>query len=145
MIDLNNQSHLNINITLLENIAQSLSQQEIEVIIMNEENIKHINYEYRNKNISTDVLSFPIETPFIQSTQSLPLGSILICDAFVIKNAKLWGHSEEEEVTLLFIHGLLHLLGFDHEQDKGEMRTKEKEIIQLFDLAESLIIRTEEA
>lgn len=145
MIDLSNPNHFNINIKLLENIAQSLSEQDIEVIIMNEEDIKNINAEYRNKNSSTDVLSFPIETPFIPSTQSLPLGSILICDAFVIKNAKYWGHSEEEELTLLFIHGLLHLLGFDHEKDKGEMRQKEQEIIQLFGLAKSLIIRTEEA
>ena len=55
-----------------------------------------------------------------------------------------FGHDSEDELSLLFIHGLLHLLGFDHEVDNGEMRAKEKEIIQAFSLPSSLIIRTEE-
>ncbi|MGJ9366302.1 rRNA maturation RNase YbeY, partial [Campylobacter jejuni] len=52
------------------------------------------------------------------------------------------GHSYEEEISLLFIHAMLHLLGFDHENDNGEMREKEKELIEHFNLPKSLIVRT---
>jgi probable rRNA maturation factor len=50
-----------------------------------------------------------------------------------------------EELSLLFIHGLLHLLGYDHETDDGEMRQKETELIRELGLPESLIVRTEGA
>jgi probable rRNA maturation factor len=62
----------------------------------------------------------------------------------VSKKAKELGHSEQDELSLLFIHGMLHLLGFDHEVDEGEMREKEKALINTFDLPKSLIIRTGE-
>jgi len=57
--------------------------------------------------------------------------------------ANSFKHSVHEEISLLFIHGLLHLLGFDHENDSGEMRDKEKEIIKHFSLSKSLIVRVE--
>ena len=53
------------------------------------------------------------------------------------------GHSYEEELSLLFIHGILHLLGYDHEIDNGEMRKREEELIRQFNLPKSLIIRME--
>ena len=143
MIALENQTDLNINLNSLEMIAKSLSHRPIELIIMDEESIQSINHRYRGKNQSTDVLSFPLQA--LDNTQThIPLGSILICDAFIKKYATYFKHSQEDELCLLFIHGLLHLLGFDHEDDQGEMREKEKEIIQKFGLSKSLIIRTEE-
>ena len=72
-----------------------------------------------------------------------PLGSIVISSSHVEEKAKEFSHTTDDEFTLLFIHGLLHLLGFDHEVDSGEMRTKEKKLIEQFDLPKSLIIRTE--
>jgi len=53
------------------------------------------------------------------------------------------GHSYNDEVTLLFIHGLLHLLGFDHEVDNGQMREEERKLIEYFSLPKSLILRSE--
>ncbi len=145
IIDLDNQTTLNVNIETLEKIAQSLSTQSIEVIITDNESIASLNAEHRNKEMPTDVLSFPMETAFSGvHLEAMPLGSIVISEAFVKEKASLLGHSEEAELTLLFIHGLLHLLGFDHEVDNGEMRAKEKEIIEAFALPSSLIIRTEE-
>ena len=73
----------------------------------------------------------------------MPLGSIVISVDFVTQKAAEFQHSEEEEFTLLFIHGLLHLLGYDHETDNGEMREKEEQIITELNLPKSLIIRTE--
>jgi len=72
-----------------------------------------------------------------------PLGSIVISKDFVLSKANELQHSSQDEMTLLFIHGLLHLLGFDHEVDSGEMRLKEASLIKEFQLPTSLIVRTE--
>lgn len=125
----------------IEKIASSLSSKEVELIITDDNTMQSINYEYRGQDYSTDVLSFPLESPFIGQNM---LGSIIISASFVTKKATLLGHSIQDEFSLLFIHGMLHLLGFDHETDSGEMRQKEKETIEAFDLPKSLIVRTEE-
>jgi probable rRNA maturation factor len=72
---------------------------------------------------------------------NVPLGSIVISTDFVEKYSKEYNHSYEEEFTLLFIHGLLHLLGYDHETDNGEHREKEEQLIKEFNLPKSLIVR----
>ncbi len=141
MIDLDNQSNLTIDMIAIEKIASSLSSKEVELIITDDNTMQSINYEYRGQDYSTDVLSFPLESPFIGQNM---LGSIIISASFVTKKATLLGHSIQDEFSLLFIHGMLHLLGFDHETDSGEMRQKEKETIEAFDLPKSLIVRTEE-
>jgi probable rRNA maturation factor len=144
IIDLDNQTSLNIDLDALEEIAQSLTNREIELIITANENIQELNREYRDKDKPTDVLSFPLETPFTeQSVFDVPLGSIVISADYVREKAKAFSHAEEDELKLLFIHGLLHLMGYDHERDEGEMRQKEQEIIEEFELPESLIIRND--
>jgi probable rRNA maturation factor len=143
MIDLDNQTSLAIDSQKLEHIATSLSPKPIELIIMNAQNIQSINEQHRGKAQSTDVLSFPIDSPF-EDKAFMPLGTIIICDDFVKKGAENFGHSLQDELSLLFIHGLLHLLGFDHEIDNGQMREKEHEVIKAFDLPKSLIIRIQE-
>lgn len=71
------------------------------------------------------------------------LGSVVInLDLVELKAAQL-GHGRDDETALLFTHGLLHVLGFDHESDDGQMRAKECEIIEKFCLPKSLIVRTE--
>lgn len=71
------------------------------------------------------------------------LGSVVInLDLVELKAAQL-GHGMDDETALLFTHGLLHVLGFDHESDDGQMRAKECEIIEKFRLPKSLIVRTE--
>ncbi|MEA1879320.1 MAG: rRNA maturation RNase YbeY [Campylobacterota bacterium] len=146
MIDLDNQSKLYINIEQLEKIASSLSQHHVELIVTNDKTIQALNVAHRGKDTATDVLSFPIN---ITSTSDalligMPLGSIVISGNYVESKALEYGHKNDDELALLFIHGMLHLLGFDHEVDSGEMRTKEKELIEKFDLPKSLIIRNEE-
>ncbi len=143
MIDLDNQTELDCELTVLEKIASSLTTREIELIIVNDENMQNLNFEYRGKDTSTDVLSFPLETPFTeQSVFQIPLGSIVISDLFVREKANEFSHSIQDELSLLFIHGILHLLGYDHEKDQGKMREIEQEIIEKFDLPKSLIVRT---
>jgi len=140
IIDLDNQTTLHIDLDVLEKIAQSLTDREIELIVTENDTIAALNQEYRSKDTPTDVLSFPMEN----AVANMPLGSIVISADFVQEKANELGHSEKDEFSLLFIHGLLHLLGYDHEKDHGEMRKKEKELIKKFDLPSSLIVRTEE-
>jgi probable rRNA maturation factor len=145
MIDLDNQTALAVDLEALEKIAESLSDKEIELIITSDETIQELNAQHRGKNNTTDVLSFPMEAPFTeQSIFGMPLGSIIIAESFVKDKAAEFGHTVQDELSLLFIHGMLHLLGFDHENDHGEMRAREKELIEQFNLPKSLIVRTEE-
>jgi len=145
MIDLDNQTTLTVDLDALEKIAQTLSSKEVELIITDDQTIQALNAEHRGKDTTTDVLSFPLEAPFTeQSIFGMPLGSIIIAESFIKEKAVLFKHSTQDELSLLFIHGMLHLLGFDHESDDGEMRLKEKELIEAFDLPNSLIVRTEE-
>lgn len=144
MIDLDNQTTLEVNIDLLEEIAQALSTKEVELIITDDESIQALNAAYRDKNSTTDVLSFPLDAPFTEaSVFGMPLGSIVIAASFVKEKASFFGHSVQDELSLLFIHGMLHLLGFDHEVDSGEMREREAALIKQFDLPKSLIVRME--
>ncbi len=143
IIDLENQTDLPVDIDALEEIAQSLTTREIELILTDNASIRELNQEHREKDKPTDVLSFPMDAPFTeQSIFGMPLGSIVISADFVKEKAKELGHTVQDELSLLFIHGMLHLLGFDHESDHGEMREREKEIIEQFHLPSSLIVRT---
>ncbi|MDD3591508.1 MAG: rRNA maturation RNase YbeY [Sulfurovum sp.] len=138
MIELDNQTELDVDIEALEKIASLLTDAPIELIITDNETIRELNARYREKDKPTDVLSFPLE----QAIPGMPLGSIVISETYVREKAVEFGHTPDDELTLLFIHGLLHLLGYDHEVDNGEMRAKEQEFIEQFHLPKSLIVRT---
>jgi len=144
MIDLDNQTALYFDIEALETIASKLTTQEVELLIVDNTTMQALNSQHRGKASSTDVLSFPMNHAFTEVIPNMPLGSIVIAAEYVETKAVEFGHSIQDEISLLFIHGLLHLLGFDHEVDNGVMRAKEKELIIAFDLPKSLIIRTGE-
>ncbi len=138
MIELDNRTSLTIDEPFLNAIADKFTDKEIELIITSNEEIRQINKEHRNIDKDTDVLSFPyVAMPMA------PLGSIVISSWHVESKAKEFGHTSNDELALLFIHGLLHLLGYDHEVDGGEMREKEALLIEEFSLPKSLIIRTQ--
>ncbi len=138
---LENETDFDINENLLEKlnlIAKDFTNKDIEVLLTDNKKIRQINKEYRNIDKETDVISFPFE-----DIPHSPLGSVVISVQKAKEEANRLNHSVEDEITLLFIHALLHLLGFDHEKDSGEMREKEKEIIDRYNLPKSLIIRSE--
>jgi len=144
IIELENHTALCVDTEALEKIAQSLTNREIELVVTDNAHIRALNREYRKKDQPTDVLSFPLETPFTEQTVfDIPLGSIVISEEYVRAEAQRLSHSEQDELKLLFIHGLLHLMGYDHETDEGEMRRKEEAIIHMFNLPSSLIVRNE--
>ncbi len=138
MIDFDNRTDYEFDIEELKEIYEYLTNKDIELILTTDEEIKELNKAYRNKDKATDVLSFPLE-----DMPGMPLGSIVISINTAKKGAQEFGHSVNDEIKLLFIHGLLHLLGYDHETDNGEMREKEKELIEKFNLPKSLIIRND--
>lgn len=114
---------------------------EISVTFVDRHEIHRLNREYRNVDRQTDVLSFPLfeqiqdlKNVKDQEIDSLPymLGDIVICMDVAKEQAKDFGHSLQRELMYLSCHSLLHLLGYDHMKDdeKLEMRTKEKEIMK---------------
>jgi probable rRNA maturation factor len=138
MIDFCNETDYELDISSLDDILQPLSDKNIELILTDNDTIKEINKEHRDKDVPTDVLSFPME-----DMPMMPLGSIIISIDIAKEKALEYSHSIDDEIKLLFIHGLLHLLGYDHEIDDGEMRAKEEEIINHYSLPTSLIVRVE--
>jgi len=141
-LNIENLTNFHSAIPRLKTIASDLSHRDIDLIICDDEFIKNINLEHRRKTDSTDVLSFPIRG--IKGDPShIPLGSIVISIDKVNHAAKIYGHTPDEEIQLLFIHGLLHLLGYDHARDQGEMREKERKLITSYNLPPSLIVRAE--
>ena len=121
---------------LLEQIADFLGAGDVELVFVNDDEMRKINHEHRGIDKATDVLSFPYE----QVSGGL-MGSVVISTDTASRVAGELGHSIECEIALLFLHGVLHILGYDHEIDDGQMRGKEKEVIEHFSLPDSLIIR----
>lgn len=137
MLLIQNETSYQIDTNKIKKIAKKLSKNDIELIFVTNEQIKQINYEQRNINKPTDVLSFPYE-----KFPNTPLGSIVISVELALSMCEELGHSLEDEICLLFIHGFLHVSGYDHENDDGLMRKLELELVKNFNLPESLIQRT---
>jgi probable rRNA maturation factor len=93
-------------------------------------------------NKTTDVLSFPSSS--LEGARARPVaGEIAICAEIARENAESLGHPVANEVKILALHGILHLAGFDHERDKGEMARKEARLRRELKLEAGLIERTE--
>jgi probable rRNA maturation factor len=109
---------------------------EISVTFVNNEQIRELNSQYRNKDASTDVLSFPMgengEYDENHDTGAKILGDIVVSMEKAVEQADRYGHSLEREVGYLCAHSMLHLLGYDHEQgglDRVRMREKEEQVM----------------
>ncbi len=105
--------------------------------------VQALNRRFRSKNKATDVLSFPAGEAAILNKKTMPLaGDIVISAEIAERNAVKLGHSAAEEVKILTLHGILHLAGFDHERDNGEMALRESELRLKLGLPMALIERT---
>ena len=138
MLALDNRTQIALSTSLLEEIAREICAREVELLLVDEAQIRELNRAYRDKDAPTDVLSFPLDD---MGLAHMPLGSVVICLPIAQKFATHYGHSLQEEVALLFIHGILHLQGYDHEVDGGEHRREEERWIEAFGLPSSLIVR----
>lgn len=96
-----------------------LSNVEIDVSLVSDNTMKSLNRKYRGKNKPTDVLSFSQEDMVVKKRRHL--GDIIIAKETTRKQATAAGKTVHEEFSMLAIHGLLHLLGYDHEKKKDEV------------------------
>lgn len=134
MIEINNLTTNPVDEDFLKKTAKIVLEKEkrnnsnISLAFVGQGRMREINKRYRGKNRATDVLSFPeSKVSFnkfkIGPTQKIDgLGEIIICLREIKKNAKRFNSFFERELAKVFIHGILHLLGYDHE----EMQEKEK-------------------
>ena len=127
-------------LALLESIACSVTNRDIEFLLVSDDEICALNAEFLGKDYATDVLSFPLDLSETDSMH-LPLGSIVISLEMAQRMADSHNHSLQSELAILFTHGLLHLLGYDHESDSGEHRVREREILARFGIETTLISR----
>lgn len=113
-----------------------LNNAEVSITFTDNEHIHEINRDYRNVDRPTDVISFALnegDEPEIEGGAPINvLGDIIISVEKAIEQAKDYGHSIEREVAFLTVHGMLHLLGYDHieEDDRKEMRREENFVME---------------
>ena len=113
---------------------------EMGLVITDTETVQNLNWTYRGKNEPTDVLAFSMlpgpeddSKPFVAPPDGVcHLGEVVISFPQAVQQANKQGHQVEQEVALLVIHGVLHLLGYNHEQSEEEqrMRAKEREVLE---------------
>ncbi|HEX7288675.1 MAG TPA: rRNA maturation RNase YbeY [Candidatus Angelobacter sp.] len=111
-------------------------QGEVAVLIAGRKRIQELNRRFRRKNAPTDVLSFPRN-----NGQGGAGGDIAICAEICRDNARRFGHSAAQELKVLLLHGMLHLAGYDHETDEGQMARKEATLRARLKLPATLIGR----
>ena len=111
----------------------------VNVLITSSAEMKSLNRRFRGKDKPTDVLSFPAD-PDLEKQFA---GEIAISAEIATKNARFLGHSTAEEVKILVLHGVLHLRGYDHECDNGEMARRERQLRAKLHLPLGLIERTD--
>lgn len=106
-----------------------------EIVIVDDEKIREINNAYRSKDEATDVISFAFEEASKINEEQRFLGEIYISIDRAIKQAQDYGHSLKRELCFLTVHGLLHLLGFDHteEEKRKEMRALEESVLKIYE------------
>jgi len=117
------------------------SPYEVSLVFTDSETVKQLNRDYRGVDEPTDVLAFyMLPQKGSDSSFALPpdgvtrLGEVIISYPQAVKQSKEQGHSPEKELTLLIIHGILHLLGYDHEEpeEESKMRERERELLERY-------------
>lgn len=122
-------------------------QTEVDITIVDDEEIHRLNREYRDVDRPTDVLSFALdeggedEPELLDVPEEHLLGDIIISAETAQRQGEEFGHGLTREVVYLAVHGLLHLLGYDHmtEEDKVIMRAKEEEALREIELSEEFL------
>ena len=152
----NDQEKLELAAEVLERLQEGLQavarlnelpeDSEVDVTIVDDEEIHALNREYRGMDKPTDVLSFALdedcddcdEPELLGEPEEHLFGDIIISAETALRQAEEYGHGLEREMTYLAVHGMFHLLGYDHmtDEEKAEMRAKEEEALRAINLSE---------
>lgn len=151
----------------LRRVAPARARGAVSVALVSDRRVRELNRTYRHKDYATDVLSFPTsaepsrlrsvgvdratagpsEAPQARRRAALSpepfLGDVVIARGVARRQAREARHSEQTELRVLALHGLLHLLGYDHEQDDGRMQRVERRLRRKGGLHEGLIERSD--
>lgn len=114
----------------------------VHVLVTSGSALRSLNRQFRGKNKTTDVLSFPASSRARSRNHGAPAGDIAISADMAVQNALRLGHSPAAEVKILALHGILHLAGYDHERDNGQMARTEASLRRQLGLPTALIERT---
>jgi probable rRNA maturation factor len=125
MIEINNLTNFSVDKKSFSQVAKKVllgenrETETLSLAFVSKAEIKKLNKKFRNKNKPTDVLSFLIN-------ENDYLGEIVICPEIVKENAKKYGEAVKKEMLKVFVHGILHLCGYDHEKSKKNAELMEK-------------------
>jgi probable rRNA maturation factor len=117
----------------------------VNVLVTSSAVVRGLNRQFRGQNKATDVLSFPTlaSSGAGLGKRARPVGEVAISADIAVQNATRLGHSPAQEIKILALHGVLHLAGFDHERDNGEMARKEAKVRRALGLPLALIERVQ--
>lgn len=146
MISLANNQNTSVDSKKLESNAQIILQHlgyadfDLGILLCDEKTMHDLNKKHRDKDKPTDILSFPFY-PELQAGERIQattedeknIGDIIICPEYVQNDLERWGHTFEERMQVLLVHGICHLLGYDHikDEDYEVMKVKEQELLDL--------------
>lgn len=137
MLEIKNLTRTRIKKNFFEKISKAVffgekKESDLSLVILSPEEIKKINRFFKKKNKPTDVLSFPLKDDFLKKNPPF-IGEIFICPEF-IRQSSASKMDYQKELALAFIHGILHLLGYDHKKRSQclKMRTKESFYLKKF-------------
>lgn len=128
--------------------APASARGEVTVALVSDRRMRALNRMFRGKDYATDVLSFPAGNPEsgtghrpTREGEAMSLGDVVIATGVAARQAKEYGHAPATELRVLALHGLLHLLGYDHEVDSGRMARAEARLRKKGGLPAGLIAR----
>ena len=122
----------------LQRAAPASAKGDVSIAVVSDRRMRALNRQFRGKDTATDVLSFPAtHMPGVSTF----LGDIVIAISVATRQAREAGHSVSTELKILALHGLLHLLGYDHDSDDGKMARAEARLRKKAGLREGLIER----
>src|SRR5258706_3891344 len=130
----------------LARVAPASARGSVVVALLSDARVRELNRQFRGRDSVTDVLSFPngpseVEVERSSRAMSRHLGDIVIATGAAGRQARAAGHDQRRELEVLALHGLLHLLGYDHHEDNGRMARLERRLTRKGGLTQGLIER----